>query len=389
MAVDELLPPQAEQFAVLQRKLLRIFYSYGYELFNPPVVEFLHSLVIDGADELEDEIGKFIDKSGGESLGIRADFTPQAARVEASKLKHNRPNRICYCGDIFRNHQENYEFRNQVQAGVELFGDESLASDKEVIFLLIDCLTRLSKKKIVLDMGHAQIWRCLTRLAGFSLPEKEHYFTILQAKEGDRIAVFVGERRIPAGVKDFLLRLPYLYGDERVMREARKLAQPIRNKELNDILRSIQSIVNALKQAQLCELFLDLGEMPGSSYSYHNGLVFGAYFEDKPQCFAKGGRYDSIAGNYGQARAATGFSIDVRSLFHYLAIQSKRAHSIFAPFRPADSALQAAIRDLRARGKRVICALNAKQNAEILECSAQLVKKREAWLVKPLTELQS
>ena len=383
-AVDELLPPQAEQFALFQQKLLAIFYGYGYELLNPPIIEFLHSLVIDGTDKPASEIAQFIDKSNGESLGVRADFTPQAARVEASKLRHDRPNRICYCGDVFRNYSESTQLRNQVQAGVELFGEKSLAGDKEVVFLLIDCLTQLSKKPLILDLGHAQLWRCLSRLADFSLQEKEEYFTILKAKKGDAVAEFLRKRRIETRVKDFLLQLPYLYGDEQVMREAKKMARPIRDKELSKVMNSLQSMVTALKRERSCKLFLDLGEMPSNSYSYHNGLVFGVYFEDRLDCFAKGGRYDSIAGNYGQARAATGFSIDIRSLFHYTAAKPKKTQTIFAPFRPLDGDLQVIIKDLRKQGRRVVSALNKKQDAKMLECPLQLVKERREWVVSSL-----
>ena len=384
--VDELLPPQAEAFAALQQRILGVFFSYGYQLFNPSLVEFSDSLVIDKTDELEQEIVKFMDQPSGEQLGLRADFTPQAARVEASTLRHDKPNRICYCGEVFRNHSEYDQFRNQVQAGVELFGDKSIKSDKEVVFLLVDCLSRLSDKKLVLDLGHAQVWRCLVKLAGLSCQEREKYFRLLTSKQVDRLAEFVRVLKVPAKLRPFLIQLPRLYGDEKVLKEAKKMTGTIGSDELDGVLHNIQSIVRELKRQTNVEIFVDLGEMPGGSYSYHNGLVFGAYFADKPHCFAKGGRYDTIAESYGGVRAATGFSIDLRSLFYYLAERPRHPRLIFSPHKLSDPSLQETIKKLRSHGRRVVCALNARQDARLLDCREQLVKKRGRWIVEAVSE---
>lgn len=380
--IDELVPPQAEDFTGVQQKILSIFFSYGYELFDSSLVEFADSLVIDKAEELEQEIVKFVDQSSGEQLGLRADFTPQAARIEANKLNHSKPNRLCYCGHVFRNRKGYDQFRNPVQAGVELFGDDSLNSDKEVMLLLIDCLTSLTKKKLVMDIGHTQLWQQLTDLAGLSSNEREEYFVMMTAKQVDRVERFISSLAITQSVKDFLIHLPRLYGDELVLNEAKKLAQPLGDKKLSHILTDIQSVVDELNQDTDAEIFVDLGEMPGGSYSYHNGLVFGAYFNDRAHCFARGGRYDVIAENDGKARPATGFSIDVRSLFYYLAQRDKNPPMIFAPYRPSDDLLKKEIRKLRLKGKRVVCALNDNQTAVLLDCSEQLLKKGKSWIVQ-------
>lgn len=378
--IDELVPPQAEDFIILQQKILSIFFSYGYELFDSSLVEFADSLVIDKAKELEQEIVKFVDPSSGEQLGLRADFTPQAARIEANKLNHNKPNRICYCGYVFRNLKNYDQFRNPVQAGVELFGDGSLGADKEVMLLLVDCLTSLTNKNLVMDIGHSQLWQSLVNLAGLSSYEKKEYFGMMTAKQVDLVEQFVNPLTAPQPIKDFLIYLPRLYGDEQALREAKKLAKPIGDKKLNSILVDVQSVVNELKRDTDAEIFIDLGEMPG--YSYHNGLVFGAYFNDKSHCFARGGRYDSIAENYGKARAATGFSIDVRSLFYYLAKGQEESRMIFAPYRPSDDLLKKEVQKLRHQGKRVVCALNASQTAAKLGCAYQLLKRGNSWAVE-------
>ncbi len=380
--IDELVPPQAEDFIILQQKILSIFFSYGYELFDSSLVEFADSLVIAKAEELEQEIVKFVDQSSGGQLGLRADFTPQAARIEANRLSHNKPNRICYCGHVFRNLKNYDQFRNPVQAGVELFGDSSLRGDKEVMLLLVDCLTSLTNKKLVIDIGHAQLWQSLVNLAGLSSHEKKEYFAMMTAKQVDLIEEFVNTLVAPQPIKDFLTQLPRLYGDQQTLKEAKKLAKPIGDKKLASILANVQSVVNELRQDTDAEIFIDLGEMPGGSYSYHNGLVFGAYFYDKSHCFARGGRYDSIAENYGKARAATGFSIDVRSLFYYLTKGKKSPQMIFAPYRPSDDLLKKEIQQLRRQGRRVVSALNARQTAATLGCAYELLKRGNSWVVK-------
>ena len=400
-AIEEFHPPHAEAFRDMQSRLLQIFFGYGYQFILPPTVEYAHSLVLNSKADPEHEPVVFY--GADPPLGLRADFTPQAARMDAgmtdqSKDKEMLPNRLCYCGEVFRRHGES-EY-NPRHLGAELFGEEGTSADHEVISLLASCIADVHRDEYVLSLGHASWCGKLVKAAGLRAEDSEHYYQLLACKSVDRITSFVASLDLADAVRDILTQLPHLCGDDRILAKAVLLTEPLKNSEVSQTLAELQKLCRLIKKngdAKM-RLFLDLAEVPGRGYSYHNGPVFGVYLPDHSACLAKGGRYDAIGAHYssgdsgGSGRPATGFGINLGALFRYLmnrnAICSETPASIFAPYAPNDASLITTLRDLRADNQRIVRALRPGQTAGSLGCAAELVKENNRWRVKKLPPKQ-
>ncbi len=408
-AVDDILPPQAERFAKMQQKILKIVLGYGYQLIQPPSVEFASALNISNSENLEEDMVHFNDYPTADVLGLRADFTPQAARIDARVLHNSGINRFCYCGEIFRAKRVSSEdMRNTVHIGAELFGDSSINSDMEIMELMLTCLRSFCKEPVVLFIGHATFAKRILQLAKLSQEQERQYLKLLSAKSMDYVDDFVRQLNLSASLRELLIQLPRLYGDRSILKKASALISKLKDKQLNAMLQQVKRS-SAVMQDKT-SIYIDLGEMPGNGYSYHNGLVFGAYLQNNPSCFAEGGRYDAIGEHYGKGRPATGFSMDAKKLFYYIngktsgkasdgvsshkqAVASPVAGLIFAPYigdgindaAPKDAALKKEVAALRSSGKRVVCALNKKQNAKELNCAKELIYSGRSWKVKSLT----
>lgn len=390
-SVDDMLPPQAEEFAKMQQKVLEIIFSYGYHLIAPSHVEFAASLNISHSRNLEADIAHFGDNSGGETLGLRADFTPQATRIDAGVLNNNQVNRLCYCGETFRAGKVyDRDMRNTVHIGAELYGDSSLKSDIEIIELMLSCLGSFCKEPITLFIGQVAFVRRILKLASLNPTQEEYYVNLLSAKSMDYINNFVNQLKISSSLQVLMKQLPQLYGDRTVLARAKKLTDKLEDQKIKQILKEIKYISNIYKDK--VNIYIDLGEMPGSGYSYHDGLVFGTYFQDKPTCFAEGGRYNAFSKYPDVRRPATGFSMDMKRLFYYVNNLSNKIKNlnipemIFAPYIGIGSEweceMQEEVARLRKKGKRVICALNKNQSPESLNCIKELVKTSLGWKVE-------
>ena len=408
-AVDDILPPQAECFVKMQQTILKIILGYGYQLIHPPSVEFASALNISNSENLEEDMVHFNDYPTADVLGLRADFTPQAARIDARVLHNSGINRFCYCGEIFRAKRVSSEdMRNTVHIGAELFGDSSINSDMEIMELMLTCLRSFCTEPIVLFIGHATFAKRVLQLAKLSEAQERQYLKLLSAKSMDYVDDFVGRLEISssssASLRELLIQLPRLYGDRSILKNAAALISKLQDKQLTAMLQQVKRTSAAMQDK--ASIYIDLGEMPGNGYSYHNGLVFGAYLQNI--CFAEGGRYDAIGEHYGKGRPATGFSMDAKRLFyHVIGKMGDRDSSrkrgtpapiaglIFAPYvadgsmaddaTPKDTALKKEVAALRSSGKRVVCALNEKQNAKELNCAKELIYSGGGWKIKSLT----
>lgn len=328
-SIEDILPPYAEQFYDLHQRLISTIRSRGYQLVYPPLVEYTDSLNINDSDNLEADLARFT--NGGERLGLRADFTPQVARIDARLMDKSECNRLCYLGETFRlNAGVAGNGRSSFQVGAELFGDKSIDSDIEIIKLALDCLSSADisiKPKLILFLSHATFAKSLLEILGLS--QQQEYLDLLAKKSSDYIEEFLkrinskSKKKLSTNACTILQALPRLYGDQSTIAKAQKLIKPLNNKELTQKLSKFDKVAKSFKGA--AEIYVDLGEMPGNGYSYHNGFVFGIYFAGQPQCLTEGGRYDAIGSRYnttdqrgGDVRGATGFSIDVKRLFEYI-----------------------------------------------------------------------
>ncbi|MCF6202981.1 MAG: ATP phosphoribosyltransferase regulatory subunit [Methylococcaceae bacterium] len=383
--IEEVLPDDAKQLELFRRQVLDVFTCWGYELVIPPVVDFLDSLLTGSGRDLDLQTFKFTDQVSGEMLGIRADMTPQVARIDAHNLKHNRPTRLCYVGTILRALGDGLEKnRSPMQIGAEIYGHSGLESDFEVIQLMLEMLAVTGIQNVHLDLGHVGIYRALSDQAGLTQQQESELFDVLQRKAITELNALVASFNIEDKFKQIFMALPALNGGSDVLDKARELLAETNNAVVLalDELQSISAKLN-MSFPSLAVGF-DLSELRG--YHYHTGIVFAAFIPDIGREIARGGRYDNIGLFFGRARAATGFSADLKllsSLSHHLSQESNK-QVIYAPDID-DQGLRGLVRDLRTKGIIVIQQLPGHSD-EIrqLDCTDILEKENQNWVVKPL-----
>jgi ATP phosphoribosyltransferase regulatory subunit len=347
----------------------------------PPVAEHLESLLTGVGGDLGLQTFKVTDEVSGHMLGIRADITPQVARIDAHRLRSDGVSRLCYCGSVLHTRPVNMlASRNPMQIGAELFGHEGVDSDAEVISLMLETLLATGiKGSINLDLGHVGVFSELVKAAALTNAQIDTYIDILQRKALPELTPFVASLGVADQVGEQLCTLARLNGGEAVLDQAEQLFadQP-------QIQASIAHVrqVAAVVSARFPEIgfYFDLGELRG--YRYHTGVVFAAYSPCFGQALAKGGRYDQIGADFGRARAATGFSTDLKTLV-MLALETdpvERA-AILAPA-SCDAGLLEKIRQLRTQGERVVTQLEGAQTPS--NCDRQLVKNGTEWVLEAL-----
>ncbi|WP_347986339.1 ATP phosphoribosyltransferase regulatory subunit [Methylomonas sp. AM2-LC] len=384
--IDEVLPAQAEPLERLRRQLLDTFACWGYDLVIPPFVDFLDSLLTGSGHDLDLQTFKLTDQISGKMLGVRADMTPQVARIDAHNLKHNWPTRLCYVGTILHTLGDPLEkTRSPMQIGAELYGHAGIESDYEIISLMLETLSISGLENVHLDLGHVGIYRALIAEAGLNSQQESVLFDILQRKAGSELQELIQELAIDKVYKELLIALPKLNGSADVLHKAIDLFKGINNVHINQALQDLQNIGNKLRRDfPALPVSFDLAELRG--YHYHTGLVFAAFIPAIGREIARGGRYDNIGQIFGRARAATGFSADLKVLVGIYKQSQTTAQIpvIFAPF-VDDHELAETIRDLRAEGSRVIQFLpNQSGSAADLGCTATLEKQDHRWIVKEL-----
>jgi ATP phosphoribosyltransferase regulatory subunit len=382
--LEELLPPRARQLELAQRRLLDLFNCWGYEQVMTPFVEFVESLLVATASDLDHQTFKLTDPLSGRLMGIRTDMTPQVARIDAHLLKRNQPVRLCYAGTVLQTQPRFHGgSRSPLQVGAELFGHAGSASDHEILDLMIAALAAIDVRGYHLDLGHVGIYRAVIAAAGISPEQESIYFDALQRKSCPEIEQWLTQSQLPPATADLLRRLPSLHGDLSLIAEARQqlAAIPAAIVALNELEAAAKRLA-----ANGCNaIHLDLAELRG--YHYHTGLVFAAYLRGMGQAVAMGGRYDGVGSAFGRERAATGFSIELRTLLAWQtrANDSHVAGGIVAPA-SNDPALLATIAALRQQGERVICQLpGAETEPHALGCDRQLIPGRDGWQLQAVT----
>lgn len=370
--LEDILPPTARAIERARRAILDVFASHGYELVIPPLMEYLESLLTGTGRDMEINTFKLVDQMSGRLMGVRADITPQAARIDAHLLNHQGVTRLCYAGPVLHTrpgHQ--HSSREPLQIGAELFGHAGLEADLEVQKMLLKTLNVLGVPALHLDIGHVGIFRTLMNTVQAGTALEGDLFHALQIKDIPAIAELTHD--MPAQIRDALLALPTLYGPRAVLTRAAEVLPKL--PEIGRALDALETLAMDLT-ASGAELYFDLAELRG--YHYHSGVVFAAYAQGSAYAIAQGGRYDNVGQQFGRARCATGFSLDLRALVPYLETQ-RPAHGILAPY-STDLALAEKIEALRSIGEVVVVELpgQEKHRAESL-CDRRLVRNKGAW----------
>lgn len=383
--IDELLPDEAQRLEVLRSKLLGTFASWGYQLVVPPFIDFLDSLLTGSGHELDLQTFKLTDQISGKMLGVRADMTPQVARIDAHNLKHKHPTRLCYVGTILHTRGDALEkSRSPMQIGAELYGHAGKESDLEVIRLMLEMLAMSGVLNVHLDLGHVGIYRALAKEANLTPAQESELFDVLQRKARPELNELLENYQLPTALKTALLKLPELNGDRTVLEKAREL---FKSENAKKALDDLEAIANQLAHYfPSLSISFDLAELRG--YHYHTGIVFAAFVPSIGKEIARGGRYDNIGAIFGRKRPATGFSADLKILTainKQNGIEQPERELIFAPY-VEDIALYETIRDLRAQGRAVVQQLPEQfGGAKALNCTAVLTQDaHKNWVVTPL-----
>jgi len=383
--IDEILPEEAKYLESLRSKLLDLFACWGYDLVIPPFIDFLDSLLTGSGHDLDLQTFKLTDQMSGEMLGVRADMTPQVARIDAHNLKHEWPTRLCYVGTILHTRGDPLQkTRSPMQIGAELYGHAGKESDVEVIRLMLEMLAITGLTNVHLDLGHVGIYRALSRQAKLTEVQESELFDVLQRKARPELQGLLETYDIDADLKAMLLKLPELNGGKDTISKARSILAKA-NDEVKNALLDLESIAEKLTSyLPWLPISFDLAELRG--YHYHTGIVFAAFVPSIGREIARGGRYDNIGGVFGRARPATGFSSDLKLLssLSKQVSQAPRRELIFAPF-GNESALNEKIRDLRAQQQAVVQQLPGQTGgAKELGCTSILVQDNQNWVVRPL-----
>lgn len=379
--IEEALPAEAARLETLRRRILDMFASWGYQQVIPPFIDYLESLMTGTGHDLDIQTFKLIDQMTGRSLGVRADMTPQVARIDAHHL-HREISRLCYIGTVLHTRPDGFAgSRSPIQIGAEIYGHAGVESDAEIIELMLTTLETAGLQNIYLDIGHVGIYRGLARQAGLTTEQEAMLFDMMQRKALPEIKVYLDELGIDKKSSSMLLQLPELNGGENTIERATEVLKQASADVLNalDYLKQVTSVLK--KRIQNLSLHYDLAELRG--YHYQTGVVFAAFVPGQGQEIARGGRYDEIGRVFGRARPATGFSTDLKSLANLSETmnQSETATAILAPA-DDDYSLQQLIAELRQTGECVIRSLPGQQSdARAMSCNREIVKQNNNWQV--------
>ncbi len=310
--MEEALPPVSWQLEDLRRKLLDHYRQAGYELIFPPLVEHLDTLLTGAGSDLESQTFKFTDPASGRLLGLRADMTPQAARIAARRYEGAEHVRLCYLGTVLRTSPDSQGgARSPRQVGCELFGLPELDADLEVLSLMIKTLELAGVGPIHLDLGHVGIYRALSAQLGLDADDESALFEILQRKSHPDLAEFAASSRLD-GVYEALSSLMDLNGDIGVLARARQVLAAA-GEGVQQALATLERTAMELQRSfPNVTIHFDLAELRG--LRYHTGLVFAAFVPGHGREIARGGRYDGVGAEFGRPLSATGFSADMNEL---------------------------------------------------------------------------
>lgn len=351
--IEDVLPAEAKKLEHMRRAALDLFAAHGYELVVPPLLEYVESLLSGVGRDMDLATFKLVDQLSGRMMGLRADTTPQVARIDAHVLNRKGTTRLCYAGSVLHTRPSGLgKSRQPFQVGAELYGFAALDADVEIQQLMLDTLAALGVKTTKLDIGHSEIFRALVDDAKFSVNERESLFAAVTAKDVPMLQAFV--QRHGAHVAG-LAALPALYGDtcdnSDVIARARQLLP--KNDRIGKALDDLERVAGRLSGHNTA-VSIDLSELGG--FNYESGIAFAAYADGASDAVGRGGRYDDVGRVFGRARPATGFSMDLKALLLLVPDRPSLASPILSPAHP-DPAAQSMVAALRAGGEVVVTRL--------------------------------
>lgn len=381
--IEEVLPPRAQYLEARRRQLLDLYHAWGYELVMTPFIEYLESLSVGTAHDLDLQTFKLTDQLNGRMMGVRADITPQVARIDAHQLRRETPTRLCYMGTVLRTRPDGFgASRAPLQLGLELYGHAGVESDVEVFRLMVETLRACEINEAYFDLGHVGVFRGLARQAGLNAAQEAELFDALQRKAKPEISMMLADWQLDNNLVAMLSSLADLNGDEEALARAETRLEKASD-EVKAALADLKQMASSIKQAMPgISLHYDLAELRG--YHYHTGVVFAAFVPGKGMAIAQGGRYDGIGKAFGNSRPATGFSTDLKTLLALAPAVVVKDAGIFAPC-VQDSKLDELIQTLRAQGERVVCALPGQQgDAGTMGCDREIAKQGGDWVIKQI-----
>jgi ATP phosphoribosyltransferase regulatory subunit len=372
--IEDVLPAEAARIETLRRTLLDLFKVHGYQYVIPPMLEYMESLITGVGHDLDLATFKVVDQLTGRLMGVRADMTPQAARIDAHLLNHQGITRLCYAGSVLRTKPDGLaQTREPLQLGAELYGHEGVASDIEIQRLLIKALQAIGIDQLHMDFSHVNIFGSLIEASQIASQLEQELYAALQSKDQSSVAAL--SQHLDKTTREALLHLTELNGDKSILVKAAKVLPAI--PAVQEALANLSQVSTALESLNVTVSF-DLSELRG--YHYHSGIVFAAYAQGYKGPLALGGRYDEVGQAFGRARPATGFSLDLRGVVTALQ-PAKPNMAIFAPANH-DASLSVKIDSLRADGQIVIQELSGfESNLDELNCDRKLVHYNSGWHV--------
>ena len=381
--IADVLPSEARHIEELRRELLDTARGYGYELVMPPLLEHLESLLSGTGEALDLQTFKLVDQLSGRSMGLRADTTPQVARIDAHLLNRAGVTRLCYCGPVLHTRPDRpHATREPLQFGAEIYGHARLEADTEILHLALDCLGAAglaghAQAPVIVDMADARIVRSLFAGVSVDAAAIARVHAALAAKDSSTLRSLTAA--FPASAREGLLALVQLYGDAAVLDEAAKVLPD--SAGVRAALSDLKQLAAHIEGPEGARVSFDLADLRG--YAYYSGMRFGIYTEGASDALVRGGRYDEVGAVFGRNRPAVGFSLDVRELVGVLPARPLRA-AIRAPWSDAE-ALNKTIAELRSKGETVVCVLPG-HDSEIDEfhCDRELVELGGQWRVQPI-----
>ena len=373
--IADVLPSEARHIEELRRLYLDTARGYGYELVMPPLLEYLESLLSSSSRALDLQTFKLVDQLSGRTLGLRADTTPQVARIDAHLLNRAGVTRLCYCGPVLHTRPDRpFATREPLQFGAEIYGHSGIEADLEVLHLALDSLKAVKLKNYTLDLSDARIVPALLADVALNTAAREALHNALAAK--DTSGVHTLTKDLPANVRSALVALVGMYGDASVLDQAEKAfaAWPV-------VMQALAELRQIAADMHDVAITFDLADLRG--YAYYSGVRFAIFVPGASDALVRGGRYDEVGAVFGRKRPAVGFSLDLKELVSVVPERALKA-AIRAPWGTAKG-LREAIATLRSNGETVVCVLPGHESeVDEFNCDRELIEVANRWVVQAI-----
>jgi ATP phosphoribosyltransferase regulatory subunit len=373
--IADVLPSEARHIEELRRLYLDTARGYGYELVMPPLLEYLESLLSGTGRALDLQTFKLVDQLSGRTLGLRADTTPQVARIDAHLLNRAGVTRLCYCGPVLHTRPDRpFATREPLQFGAEIYGHPGIEADLEVLHLALDSLKAVSIPQFTVDLSDARIVPALLTGVTMSASARDALHSALAAKDAPGVQALTQD--LPVNVRTALIALVGLYGDATVLAQAEKAFAdwPV-------VQQAVAELRQVAAELRGVTVTFDLADLRG--YAYYSGVRFAIFVPGTSDALVRGGRYDEVGAVFGRKRPAVGFSLDLKELVNVVPERALKA-AIRAPWGTTQG-LREAIATLRANGETVVCVLPGHESeVDEFNCDRELIEVAGQWAVQAL-----